>query len=181
MIRSLALFLVTAALGAVVWAFQDGAEGQMPMPQPGAEHKVLQRSVGTWDSSMDVMGQVSKGTMTVELGPGGFTTFSRFKGDMMGMPFEGRGVDGYDENKKKYVSLWTDNMVPYPILLEGDWDEKSQTLTMFGNMPDMTGALVKHRLVTKWPNADTMDFEVFAPTPEGKDASSFKIHYTRKK
>ncbi len=28
----------------------------------------------------------------------------------MGMPFEGMGIDGYDNLAKQYVSTWVDNM-----------------------------------------------------------------------
>lgn len=182
MIRTHVLAFTLLFAGAAAWAFQDGGQEAAPgMPRPGAEHKLLLRGIGTWDASIDMLGQASKGTMQIEAGPGGFTTFSRFSGDMGGMAFEGRGVDGYDENKKKFVSLWTDTMVPYPILMDGTWDEKAQTMTMFGDMPDMTGKLVKHRLVTKWSGGDVMDFEVFTPGADGKDASAFKIHYARKK
>ena len=130
---------------------------------------------------MEMMGQSSKGQMTVELGPGGFTTFSTFKGEMMGMPFEGRGVDGYDANQKPFISLWADNMAPSPTMLEGTYDEKTKTMTMFGEMMDMTGKMAKHRYVTTWPDENSMKFEVFGPGPDGKDVSSFTINYKRTK
>jgi len=180
MLQKLFLVLVGAVLGTAVWAYrQDGAG--MEMPQHGPEHKLLARSVGKWDSTMEMMGQSSKGQMTVELGPGGFTTFSTFNSDMMGMPFIGRGIDGYDANKKKFISVWTDNMTASPTLLEGTHDEKTNTLTMFGEMMDMTGKLAKHRYVTTWPDEKTMKFEVFGPGPDGKEVSSFTISYTRTK
>src|SRR5689334_24159823 len=118
MIRALVISCVALACGATLWAFQDkgGAQAQeMAPPQATAEHKQLQRAVGTWDAEMDMMGMKSKGTMTIEAGPGGFTTFSHFHGDMMGMPFEGRGLDAYDATKKKFVSVWTDNMITSPM------------------------------------------------------------------
>ncbi len=180
MTRFFALPLVALLVGASVWAFQDPG-GAQAMPQPSAEHKALHRSVGTWDATIDMMGQTSKGSLTIELGPGGFSVFSHFTGTVMGGPFEGRGIDGYDPGKKKYVSWWTDSMAPAPGLTEGTWDEKTQTMTMQGDMPDMTGKMVKHRLVTKWTSNDTMDFEIFAPGPDGKEMGGFKIHYTRKK
>jgi hypothetical protein len=178
--RTFALSLVALVIGASVWAFQDpGAAPQMP--QPGAEHKLLQRSVGTWEATVDMMGQTSKGTMTIELGPGGFTTLSHFNGSMMGGPFEGRGIDGYDASKKKFVSWWTDSMTAAPLLTEGSWDEKTQTMTMQGEMLDMSGTMQKHRFVTKYTGNDTIDFQIFGPGPDGKESGDFKIHYTRKK
>ncbi len=178
MTRTFALSFAALLLGASVWAFQDpGAPPQMP--QPGAEHKALHRSVGTWDATVEMMGETSKGTMIVELGPGGFTTLTRYEGSMMGGPFEGRGIDGYDASKKKYVAIWTDSMSAAPVFTEGTWDEKSSTLTMQGEMLGMSGKMEKAKFVTKWTGNDTMDFEIFAPGPDGKDASMGKIHYAR--
>jgi hypothetical protein len=180
MFQKLFLVLAAAVLGTAVWAFRQDSAG-MEMPQPGPEHKLLARTVGKWDSTMEMGGQSSKGQMTVELGPGGFTTFSTFNSDMMGMPFIGRGIDGYDANKKKFISVWTDNMTASPTLLEGTHDEKTNTLTMYGEMMDMTGKMAKHRYVTTWPDANTMHFEVFGPGLDGKEVSSFTITYKRAK
>ena len=180
MIRFSLLSVAALLVGAFVWAFQDpGAAPQAP--QPGAEHKVLQRSVGKWDAVMDMMGTTSKGTMVVEPGPGGFTTLTHFQGEMMGGPFEGRGIDGYDPTKKKYVSIWTDSATAAPVLTEGTWDDKSQTMTMQGEMMGMSGKMEKTKFVTKWTGNDSMEFDILSPGPDGKDASTFKIHYTRKK
>lgn len=179
MFQKLFLVLAAAVLGTAVWAFRQDAA--MEMPQPGPEHKLLARAVGKWDSTMEMMGQSSKGQMTVELGPGGFTTVSSFTSDMMGMPFIGRGIDGYDVNKKKFVTMWVDNMTPSPTLLEGTHDEKTNTLTMFGEMVGPSGKLEKHRYVTTWPDENTMKFEVFAQGADGKEVSSFTILYKRSK
>ena len=41
---------------------------------------------------------------------GGRYLEQRFKGDIMGMPFEGIGYTGYDNVKKQYWGTWMDNM-----------------------------------------------------------------------
>jgi hypothetical protein len=178
-LRTLSLSLIALAAGATLYAFQD----KMQMPTPSAEHKVLERTIGTWEAELDMGAgaQPAKGTMVIERGPGGFTVISHFNADMGGMPFEGRGIDGYDPAKKKYVSIWVDSMSAAPMQTEGTWDEKTQTSIMFGDMPDMTtGKMVKHRLVTKWTGNDQMDFTIFAPGADGKETPSLKIKYTRK-
>jgi hypothetical protein len=179
-LRNVCVGLVTMAAGAALYAFQDQGHA-MEMPKPSAEHKVLQRAVGTWDAAIDMMGQASKGTMTVELGPGGFTTVNHFKADMGGTPFEGRGLDGYDPTKKKFVAVWADSWSASPMFSEGTWDEKTQTLSMSGDMPDMTGKMVKHRLTYMWTDNDHLDFAIAAPGADGKEAVGLTIKYTRKK
>lgn len=177
--RTLFLSLAAVAASAAVYAFQPN----MQMPTAGAEHKALQRAVGNWDATLDMgEGEPSKGTMLVEAGPGGFTILSHFKADMGGMPFEGRAIDGYDPIKKKFVSVWADSMTPAPMFSEGTWDEKSQTLTMHGDMLDQgSGKIVKHKLTTKWTGNDHMDFNVSVVGAEGKDVTTLKIAYVRKK
>lgn len=116
--------------------------------------------------------------MVVEPGPGRFTVFSRFESeDMGGMPFRGQGIDSYDPHKKKYVSVWTDSWSPMMVTLEGDWDAATRTMTMQGMMPDATGGLAPHTLVTKWLNDDTMRFTIH---PGGAGAEpTMTIRYER--
>ena len=95
---------------------------------------------------------------------------------MGGMPFRGRGIDGYDPSTGKYVSVWTDNRSPAMTVLEGTWDEATRTMTMLGQMPDMTGALVPHTLTMQWIDDDT---HVFSILPAGASEPSMTIRYVR--
>ena len=176
-IRPFVLSFAGLVLGATLWAFQQ--EGGMPPPaEVTAEHKVLHDWVGTWDATVHMAEPPSKGVMVVELGPGGFTIFSKFKADLGEMgAFEGRGVDGYDPNKKKYTSLWTDSMSPMMMLSEGTWDAASKTMTMQGEMPGPSG-MQKNKLVNKWIDKDTVEFTM---APVDAPDQAFKIEYKRKK
>lgn len=124
---------------------------QMPeMPTPKEQHKMLQMAVGEWEGSMKnfMPGMPEAGVpakQTVEA-VGGFWTQSRFECTFMGMPYIGAGCTGYDETKKKYVATWFDNMSSEMALMEGDYDEKTKTLTMRWIAPDMTtGQPTPHR------------------------------------
>ena|SRR5688572_13938759 len=155
-----------------------GAEMAMQMPTPGPEHEHLLKGVGRWKAVASMMGQESKGTLVVEPGPGRFTVFTRYEAeDMGGMPFSGRGVDSYDPSRGKYVSVWTDSWSPMMVVLEGSWDAASRTMTMHGQMADMTGAMTPHTLVTKWIDDDTMLFSIL---PGGSSEPSMTIRYERK-
>jgi hypothetical protein len=93
---------------------QGGGDGAMDpakmmemMPKPGPEHAALMKDVGTWDCNVtcNMPGappMVSKGSEVVTaFGP--FWTHSEFRGEMMGQPFSGAGMMGYDPTKKVYV------------------------------------------------------------------------------
>src|SRR5437879_9050116 len=90
---------------------------------PNENHKVLDALVGNWEHSgkawmMSPDGKMSpeakpeefKGTNTNQWILGGRFIEQQVKGQMMGQPFEGIGMIGYDNTKGEYVSVWLDNM-----------------------------------------------------------------------
>jgi hypothetical protein len=166
----------------------QGDEVKMEIPKPGPEHARLAKAVGTWDADVEsMMGPPgapptkSKGTETVKAQPGGLWVMSDFQGDFGGMPFHGHGISGYDPSKKKYVGAWVDNMGTSLATMEGTFDEKTKTGTSHMEAPDMTGKIVKHRMVEKWIDDDNRTFEMFMPGPDGKEGAVMKITYKRRK
>ena len=166
------------ACALVIW-LAPNVRSQEP-PKPGAEHEHLKQMEGTWDATIKAGDQESKGTMTYKMGLGGFWLVSHFQGEFGGQKFEGRGMDTYDTEKKKYVSAWADSMAPFLLVLEGDYDKANKTLTMTGEGPSPAGR-VKYKTVTKMPDADTLEFTLSAPGQDGKEAAMLTISYKRKK
>lgn len=72
--------------------------------------------------------QVSSAKETVRA-VGSLWTSARFECDMMGMPFIGIGILGYDQEKEKYVGTWVDSMRGTITLMEGT-EAEDGTLTM---------------------------------------------------
>ena len=160
------------------------AEEQIEFPKPGPEHAHLKSMEGVWDAEMVMSdGSKSKGVATYKLECGGLWLASDFQGEFGGQQFQGKGLDSYDLKKKKYVSVWVDSMVTRPMIVEGERNEKTNTLTMTGDAPEggPDGKPMKVKLVTVTPDPDHMNFEFFMVGPDGKDTSAFKIAYTRRK
>jgi hypothetical protein len=188
----LARFLVPLTAGAVV-VFAIGCttvaqeDGGMAGPPPAPELALLKATEGVWDAKVTmhmapgVPPEESKGTETVRMSCGGLWAISDFKGDMMGMPFEGHGVSGYDPEKKKYVHLWVDGWTTALHPGEGTASADKKTLTILRQAPDMSGALVAYREVAEMKDADHRTFSLYHPGPDGKEALAMKIEYTRKK
>src|SRR5215213_2959322 len=95
---------------------QAAMEAMMKAISPGENHKHVTRYAGDWTYAgkmwMDP-GQPpteSTGTMHGEAILDGRYVQTVWKGNFMGMPFEGRGTNGYDNLSKQYVSTWIDNM-----------------------------------------------------------------------
>jgi hypothetical protein len=101
---------------------------------PGAEHKILQKLVGTWEFSMD--GQEKKGKAHFKsLWDGRFVTedVTLPLGDFT---LEWHGIYGYDKHKKKYTAVWVDNMDTNTESGEGDVDKDGKVLTLRGQHDD---------------------------------------------
>lgn len=176
-----AAFLVAVATTAIA------QQGPPPMPKPGPEHEVFKMDVGTWDAVVEMTPapgapvSKSKGVETNRIGCGGLCLISDFKADIMGMPFEGHGVSTWDPAKKKYIGSWTDSMSTGLAIGESTYDAKTKKWTGMMEGPDMTGKVVKSRSVGEMPNPNTRVFTMYSPGPDGKEAESMKITYTRRK
>ena len=171
-----------AALSLALLAFAAPTFAQAPMPQPGPEHEMLKKDVGTWEASIEMFmpgggpPAVSKGTETLSM-MGGFWQLSEFKADMMGQPFEGRGATSFDPGKKKYVGTWIDTMMPGYYTTEGTYDAASRTMSATMEGPDPSGQVTRSRATTEWKDADTRVFSMYGP--DGK--LGMRITYKRRK
>ena len=157
-----------------------GARAQEPF-KPGPEHELLKKHAGAWDADVDFAGNKSKGVMTFKMELGGLFLTSSFKGEFLGQPFEGRGMDTYDPLKKKFVSVWADSMGPSILVMEGTYDKESKSLTYTGEGPGMDGKMTKWKSVSKLVDDDTINFTYFVPDKDGKEQKLMTINYKRKK
>ena len=160
----------------------------MALGSPGPDHKVLNDVVGKWNAHvkfwMDPSAPAgeSEGTSECEWILGDRFIRESHKGTMMGMPFEGTGLQGYDNMKKKYVGTWADSMGTSIMVTEGTWDAAKKTLTSVGECPDPTMTkYVKCRMVTTITDKDSHKFEMFMPDEAGKESRCLEITYTRAK
>jgi len=194
--RAFALMMATAALlfGAAASAQPEKSAGNaeaaamdqmMAMMQPGPEHKVLEKLVGKWSAVvkmwMDPAGppMESGGTMEYVSVMDGRYLHGVYKGTVMGMPFEGMSVDGYDRYKKQYFSLWFDNMGTGFLDQRGTCSPDGKVMTLRGMMfnPQL-GRETPVRTVNTWLDDNTLRYEMFE-TKDGKEVKSMEITYTR--
>jgi len=173
-------FIVVTSIVAAVFAagtltgaaLHTSRTPETQVPKPGPEHAVLARFVGDWDALTTGMGEPTKGKQTSKLACDGMFLVTTYNGEFMGVPFEGRGVMGFDLEGKKYQHVWVDSMTPKMAVEDGTWDEKSKTLTFDSKGPD--GSPVK--MVFDFPDADHITLR-FVGEDEGSEV--FKISYTR--
>jgi len=154
---------------------------------PGDAHQSLAQHAGEWNHTVSwwmapgAPAQESTATSTSEMILGGRYLAEHFSGNMMGMPFEGHGLTGYDNARKKYFSAWIDNMGTGLMTGWGDYDEAAKSLTITGQFVDpMTGEDKPYRQVMKAVSDDHMIMEMYMPAPDGTEYKAMEIHSLRK-
>ena len=136
-----------------------------------------------WDH---VAAPVQKSTSTAvnTMIMGGRYQSSKHTGNMMGMPFEGQSITAYDNAKKKFVSTWIDNFGTGIMVMEGNWDATTKTMTMSGSMPDICrpGKECTMKEIFTMVDDNTQKMEMYSPDPKtGKEFKMMEIVMTRKK
>src|SRR4051812_35267159 len=147
-------------------------------PKPGPEHEQLKKLEGTWDTTMKMPGMESKGKATYKMGVGGLWLDSTFEGDMGGTKFYGHGLDSYDPAKKKFVSVWVDNMVTSPMTMEGSYDQAKKVMDLSGEGPGMDGKPEINKSEAEMRDDNMMNFRMYIGG--GKDPG-FAMVYKRRK
>lgn len=153
---------------------------------PGEAHKHLAGMAGSWETKtkswMDPKAPPMESTGTCEqkmLLDGRFLQ-QECTGEMMGQPFTGIGVTGYDNHTKKYVSTWMDSMGTAIYVLEGPAGPNDKTITQKGSYDDPVEGRIKMRAVTKIVDDNTEVFEMYGTDKSGKERKMMEITYTRK-
>src|SRR5262249_3930101 len=124
--------LALAATASIAWIATGRPQDASVAPTP--EHKLLEKYAGTWDAEISVPSptggapQKSAAKATARVTCGGLWLVTDFEGSMMGGPFTGHEVFGYDPTTKRYVLTWVDSTSASPNTGEFTWDEKARTL-----------------------------------------------------
>jgi hypothetical protein len=150
------------------------------LPGPGPEHEKLKEFVGKWTFTVKTPdGNESKGTSEYKLECGGLWLISDFKTDFGGGPFQGKGIDGFDPAKKKYVSVWVDSMTTAPMSFEGEYDKEGTTLTMISNSLGPDGKPAVWRSTSKLISKNEHRFEMFLKPAGSNEQSMMVVNYRR--
>ncbi|MEC5172832.1 MULTISPECIES: DUF1579 domain-containing protein [Chryseobacterium] len=162
----------------------------MDYATPGEMQKMLAKSDGNWVGETKMWMEngsqpmMSKSEATNKMVFDGRYQMSTHKGDMMGMPFEGISIVGYDNSKKKFVSSWIDNMGTGIMNMEGIWNASTKSIEFKGKMtdPSRPGKDCNVREIYTFVDDNTQKMEMYGPDAKtGKEFKTMEINYTRKK
>jgi hypothetical protein len=161
----------------------------MKYAMPDDHHKALEPFVGNWEVTAKnwmesgAAPNESKGTSESKWLLDGRYLQEVFASDMMGMPYNGFGLTGYDLIKKEYVSIWMDDMSTAPMFMHGQMDVGGKVMTTEGSYPDVTKNMKECslRVVSKIVSNDQHTMEMFMIGDDGKEFKNMEITYTRTK
>ncbi len=155
---------------------------------PGPNHKMLGSMVGDWTFVMRMWMDPSappsetSGTVTNRPLMGGRYVQGDYKAQVMGMPFEGTSVVGYDNVSGQFVSTWLDNMSTGIMYMTGSYDAASRSFTYSAEVPDtmQPSSKVKVREVVRVVDDNQHVMEMYE-TRGGKELKTMEIVFKRAK
>jgi hypothetical protein len=190
LITAAAILALPGVLGAQAPEMTPEQKAEMEAYQkagtPGAPHKAMAATAGTYEAKVKSWQEPGKppmeetGTATRSMALDGRVLVEEFKGSMMGMPFTGHGMRGYDNVSGKHWSTWMDSMSTGLMVSEGSCDAKN-ACTFKGSWNDpIKKAPVTARMTSRWTSPTTEVFEMFGPGRDGKEMKMMEITYTKK-
>jgi hypothetical protein len=153
---------------------------------PGEMHKMLASWNGTWHAEVlswmdpNKPPEKSEATYTLNSILGGLYQTGHLTGTMMGTPFEGNSLLGYDNAKKVFVSTWVDNLGSGITSMTGTWDPSTNTLTLKGTQSNpMTGKETNIRETLEIVDDNTHKMTMYGTGPDGKETKFMEATYKR--
>jgi len=188
-----ALFLIACLLAPCVGA-QEPPPGRMDMQEmmqrmaPGEGHKVLQRMVGKWNTTMKLWSAAaptappteSTGVSESRMILGGRFVLEEASGSVMRMPMQRMSILGYDNFTKNYTLIFYSNLETSTNIASGTLDADGRTLTLRGEFVEPQGKY-GFRNVVRLQSDDVHVFESYRVMPDGKELKLIEQVYTRVK
>lgn len=153
---------------------------------PGEPHKLFATLAGSWTTTTKEWMEPGKpptestGTAEMKMLLDGRFLYQEYNAQMMGQPFSGIGIDGYDNMTKKYVTAWIDTMGTGIFMMEGTASADGRTITLKGSHPEPGGGKMSHRAVWTIVDHNTQIFDMYGAHHGGKEMKVLEITYSRK-
>lgn len=153
---------------------------------PGAPHRQLARWEGSWttrtkswaDPSMPP--RESTGTSEQKMILDGHYLQDTETGDMMGGPYSGINITGYDNGSKKFVTTWISSANTSIFYAEGTASADGKTVN-YESIPMSTPmGSMKFHITVSFIDDNNYRFEMFGIDKSGKENKMMETLYTRK-
>jgi hypothetical protein len=164
---------------------QAQMKAYMEAGMPGPHHEVYKSIVGKYDATITMWNgpgepTVAKGKSTYEMTLGDRFLTHTHESNMMGMPFAGYGVSGFDKTKNKHTAFWIDNMGTHSLYAEGECTDKCMKESYTFTMADpVLKTENKMKMVSTVKSKDEHVMEWFMINPDGSSVKHMEIVYKR--
>lgn len=125
---------------------KDPVERHLDFNVPGKHHQKLGYFVGSWNTITKVWESgpysdpvVFKGESVTRWILDKRFILKESKGIFMKKKWEGFGITGYDNFKKQYVGIWTDNMNTFIIPIYGNFEPEGNRFVFYTKFDDSAG------------------------------------------
>jgi hypothetical protein len=168
-------FVLIAGLAAT--AMSQGNEGI----EPGPAHKQLAKRVGEYATAtkfwtgLDAPPAESKGAAKIAETLGGRFLLEENSGTLLGQPFTGLRLYGYNNLSKQYESVWTWTESTGMVTMRGTSKDEGKTVTYAAAYNREPGAKQTFQVVVRQVNDDSFVAEISG------DKAKMETTYTRKK
>jgi hypothetical protein len=153
---------------------------------PGEPHNVLAKLEGSWTTRSRGWMEPGKppvesiGTCEQKMILDGHYLRQEYTGDMMGQPFTGINILGYDNQSGKYESVWIDSMSTGIFYFVGPASKDGKTITQECSYDDPVKGPSVWRSVTRIKDDNTLEFEMFITPKGGKEEKMMEMTVVRK-
>ena len=161
-------------------------EKMMKYAAPGQEHHKFVESAGSYSVACKMFEGPGSAPRKMEGNSeskailGGRFLQESFKGDMMGMPFEGQLLLGFNNLEQQYFAIWVDTWGTGFSLAQGK-AAADGTVELRGEMRDaLTPEGRPFRHVVKHKDKDHYTVELWDTMPDGKEWKTMEMEYSRK-
>ncbi len=168
------------------WTWRSMMKVYKKLGTPGAPHKRLAALAGSWITKTKAWMEPDKppmegtGTCEQRMLLDGRYLQQEYTGEMMGSPFTGINVIGYDNYTKKYVSTWIDSMSTGIYYFEGTASANGKTITQKSSYDDPVRGPMVWRSVTRIVDNNTLKYEMYLTPKRGKEEKMMEMTVTRK-
>ena len=157
---------------------------------PGEPHELLATTVGSWDVTIRIWSdpdpEAEPASETEGTAVGRWILGERFvetvyEGEVLGRPFEGLKIEGFEKAIEKYVSTWRDNLGTYTLVFKGECEESCRERTMNGTFTDPVSKLpFRLKGVTTIEDEDNYTYQSFVITPNGQEFKNMELEARRR-
>jgi len=154
----------------------------MELMSPG-EHHDWKTTTEMWMEGRGAGGEsmTEHGKASFEMDFGDRYLRQTYQGTMMGMPYTGEGMLGYDNHAGVYQNTWISTMSTAMLISEGHAHQDGKGMTLYGTMDEPTMNMNRKMVVyvTRVVDEDTFTFEIRDPHIGGEDNTVVELTYER--